>query len=203
RRRRRATATRARRRRRSRRPVSASATRSARGGCSCDRGARASPTRRGRGRPPTRPLCSPYAATTSGESARAKAPGAGPADTLRPCPGKVASCNPHNGRSTRPIPAKLFLASGATSRCARPGLSLDLVDPERPRALRDDRGDDRLLVDLAELEARRLFAQVVVAPLAKRGERDVQVETLLRQVVLVPLRALAVQDSFEHAFVDE
>src|SRR5437762_14054844 len=101
-------------------------------------------------------------------------------------------------QASRPIPAKLFLPSGATRRCARPGEGLDLVGAERLGALRDDRGDDRLLVGLAELEARRLFAQVVVAPLAKRGQRDVQVETLLRQVVLVPLRALAVEYPSQH-----
>src|SRR6266480_6499204 len=93
---------------------------------------------------------------------------------------------PSNDRPSRPIPAKLFLPAGATRRCARPGEGLDLVGAKRLGALRDDRGDDRLLVDLAELQARRLFAQVFVAPLAKRGQRDVQVETLLRQLVLVP-----------------
>src|SRR5262249_51892425 len=108
----------------------------------------------------------------------------------------------HDG-SSRPIPAKLFLPSGAKRRCARPRESLDLVGAERPGALRDDRGDDRLLVELAALQARRLLAQVVIAPLAKRGQRDVQVETLLRQVVLVSLRALAIEDPFEHAVVDE
>src|SRR6266496_1644235 len=110
---------------------------------------------------------------------------------------------PSTDRSGRPIPATLFLSSGALLRCARPGEGLDLVGAEGLGALRDDRGDDRLLVDLAELQARRLFAQVVIAPLAKRGQRDVQVETLLRQLVLVPLRALAVQDPLEHALVDQ
>src|SRR2546426_4816949 len=108
-----------------------------------------------------------------------------------------------NDRSSRPIPAKLFLPSGATRRCARAGEGLDLVGGERLGALRDDRGDDRLLVDLTELEARRLFAQVVIAPLAKRGQRDVEVEALLRQVVLVPLRALAVENALEHALADQ
>src|SRR5438128_182994 len=110
---------------------------------------------------------------------------------------------PSTDRSGRPIPATLFLSSGALLRCARPGDRLDLVGAEGLGALRDDRGDDRLLVDLAALQARRLFAQVVIAPLSKRGERDVQVETLLRQLVLVPLRALAVEDPLEHALVDQ
>src|SRR2546428_4223190 len=117
--------------------------------------------------------------------------------------GSVRRVRSSDGSRYRPIPAKLFLPSGATRRCARPGEGLDLVGAERLGALRDDRGDDRLLVDLTELEARRSFAQVVVAPLAKRGQRDVQVETLLRQLVLVPLRALAVEDPLEHALVDE
>src|SRR5258707_1218160 len=106
---------------------------------------------------------------------------------------------PSNDRSSRPIPAKLFLLSRATRLCARPGKGLDLIGAERLGALRDDRGDDRLLVDLAELQARRLFAQVVIAPLPKGGQRDVQVETLLCQPVLVPLRSLAVQDPLHHA----
>src|SRR6266705_2177610 len=71
---------------------------------------------------------------------------------------------PSNDRLSRPIPAKLFLPAGATRRCARPGEDLDLVGAERLGALRDDRGDDRLLVDLAALQARRLLAQVFVAP---------------------------------------
>src|SRR5437899_1390938 len=54
-----------------------------------------------------------------------------------------------------------------------------------------------------KLQAPLLFAQVFVAPLAKRGQRDVQVETLLRQLVLVPLRALAVEDPLQHALVDQ
>src|SRR5712671_4413335 len=62
---------------------------------------------------------------------------------------------------------------------------------------------DRTPVDLTELEARGLFAQVLVAPLAQGGERDVEVEPFLRQLVLVPLRALAVEDALEHAFVDQ
>src|SRR4029078_12495310 len=102
-----------------------------------------------------------------------------------------------------PIPAKLFLLAGATRLRARPGERLDLVGAEGFGALRDYRGDDRLLVGLAELQARRLFAEVVVAPLAKRGQRDVQVETLLRQVVLVPLGALAIEAPFEPPFVEE
>src|SRR6185437_6492913 len=110
---------------------------------------------------------------------------------------------PSTDLSSRPIPATLFLCSGALPRCARPGNRHDLVGAEGLGALRDDRGNDRLLVDLAELQARRLFAQIVIAPLSKRGERDVQVETLLRQVVLVPLRPLAVQDPLEHTFVDQ
>src|SRR2546428_2243456 len=116
--------------------------------------------------------------------------------------GSVRRVRSSDGSRYRPIPAKLFLPSGATRRCARPGEGLDLVGAERLGALRDDRGDDRLLVELAALQARRLLAQVVIAPLAKRGQRDVQVETLLCQAVLVPLRALAVQDPLEHAFVD-
>src|SRR5262245_145362 len=110
---------------------------------------------------------------------------------------------PTTTSGAEPIPAKLFLPSGATRCCARPGESLDLVGTERLGALRDNRGDDRLLVDLAALQPWRHFAQVVIAPLSKRGERDVQVEPLLCQLVLVPLRPLAVQDPLEHTFVDQ
>src|SRR5262245_33383727 len=106
-------------------------------------------------------------------------------------------------------------ARSATGRCcasaapaavtcgAWTGGRLDLVDPQALGALRDDRRDDRRLVGLAELEARRLFAHVLIAPLAKRGQRDIEVETLLRQLVLVPLRALAIEDALEHALVDQ
>src|SRR5207344_1947716 len=137
-------------RRRSRRSASTSAARSARGCCSCDRAATASPRRRGRGRPPARPLRSRCEATTSGEEARPMAAGTGAADAWRLCSVTVASCNPQRAVE-RPIPAKLFLPSGATRRCARPGDRLDLVGAEGLGALWDDRGDDWLLVDLAEL----------------------------------------------------
>src|SRR6266852_7451198 len=94
-------------------------------------------------------------------------------------------------------------SAGSATYRAWPVDRLDLVGPYRLGSLRHKRGDDRHLVDLAAKEARRLFAQVFVAPLAKRGQRDVEVETLLRQLVLVPLGALAVQDAFEHAFADQ
>src|SRR6266852_3659627 len=94
-------------------------------------------------------------------------------------------------------------AAGSATCRAWPVDRLDLVGPYRLGSLRHERGDDRHLVDLAAKDARRLFAQVFVAPLAKRGQRDVEVETLLRQLVLVPLRTLAVEDALEHAFVDQ
>ena len=64
-------------------------------------------------------------------------------------------------------------------------------------------GDDGLVVGLAPHEGGRLLADVSVAPLAKRGERQEQIVPLPGEPVFVALSLFAGADTLEDAFVDQ
>ena len=80
---------------------------------------------------------------------------------------------------------------------------LDLVGGEDGRSFGDECCDDRCLVVFAPEESHRLVAQVLITPLPQRVQRREQVGALLRQAVLVPLRAFLVEHAFEDPLFDE
>src|SRR5215204_14581 len=93
--------------------------------------------------------------------------------------------------------------SSLLGAASRSGHELDLFEAQMVTALRDQRGDHRLLVALCAREQRRLLAAVIVAPLAQADERDMKVAALSGQVVLVPLRSFLIAHPFEDSSVDE
>ena len=76
-----------------------------------------------------------------------------------------------NDRSSRPIPAKLFLPSGATRRCARPGKGLDLNIALT--ALRQW-GDEYLSEKPPRLQLRKVDKKPVVAAIVPKGTRSLR-----------------------------
>src|SRR5262249_52391171 len=80
---------------------------------------------------------------------------------------------------------------------------LDLVGPEGLRALGHEGRDHGAPAGLRPQNALWPVAHVLVAPLAQRRERDVQLEAFRGEPVFEALRALAVADPLQDPLLDE